>query len=206
MEEDVDGRLARGMARRALLLAAAVRVVAHAGAGALTHRAVASEAQVSIASVTYHFPTIGTLRRETFQDAGSKIGLELAALVHAATDRVDEVPDICGTYAVRLVVERRDETQAVLELIVAAGHDADLRPVVALYNGLLATLLTPYLGDEGRARTVGAAIQGILLVHFAGAFEGDTAALAELIADLIRRSRTAEPTTTSPDGPGRHTN
>lgn len=50
----VDGRLSRGTTRDAL--DAAVRIVAEFGANALTHRAVAKSAQVSFASVTYHFP------------------------------------------------------------------------------------------------------------------------------------------------------
>jgi DNA-binding transcriptional regulator YbjK len=202
MEIESDGRLARGAARRILLLDTAVRVVARNGSGALTHRAVASEAQVSIASVTYHFPSIGVLRRETLQYAGSSIGLELADLVLAATARVDDVPQICAQYAVRLVVERRVETAAVFELIVAAGHDEELRPVVALYNGMLADLLTPYAGDPGRAQTIGAAIQGLLLLQLANAFPVDPAALGEAVADLIRRYHAKESTNHGWNYPG----
>jgi TetR/AcrR family transcriptional regulator, regulator of biofilm formation and stress response len=150
---------------------------------------------VSIASVTYHFPSIGELRRETSQYAGSSIGLELADLVLAATARVDDVPKICAQYAVRLVVERRVETVAVFELIVAAAHDDELRPVVALYNGMLAELLTSYAGDPARAHIVGAAIQGLLLAQLANAFPVDPAALGEAVADLIRRYRAKEPVT-----------
>jgi DNA-binding transcriptional regulator YbjK len=200
-----DGRLARGAARRTLLLDAAVRVVARDGSGSLTHRAVAAEAQVSIASVTYHFPSIGELRRETLQHAGSSIGLELADLVRAATARIDEVPEICARYAVRLVFERRVETVAVFELIVAAAHDEELRPVVAVYNGLLADLLTPYEGDQGRASTVAAAIQGILLVQLASAFPVDKARLTVAVADLIRRYRAKNPATELSDPSDQHT-
>src|SRR5476651_2276383 len=161
MESETDGRLARGAARRILLLEAAVRIVAASGSGSLTHRAVAEEAHVSIASVTYHFPSIGDLRRETLEHAGSSIGLELAGLVLAASTRVEETPEICRAFAVRLVVERRIETAAVFELIVAAAHDDDLRPMVALFNDRLATLLHPYVGDQPSAQIVGAAIQGL---------------------------------------------
>jgi DNA-binding transcriptional regulator YbjK len=206
MQTESDGRLARGAARRNLLLDAAVRVVARTGSGSLTHRAVASEAQVSIASVTYHFPSIGELRRETLQYAGSSIGLELADLVLAATARVDDIPEICARYAVRLVVERRVETAAVFELIVAAAHDEDLRPVVAVYNGMLANLLTPYEGDQGRAQTVGAAIQGLLLVQLASAFPIDPAGLGEAVADLIRRYRAKEPVAHGLDRPDQQDN
>lgn len=200
-----DGRLARGEARRGLVLDAAVRVVAGSGSGALTHRAVAAEARVSIASVTYHFPSIGELRRETLEYAASSIGVELAQLVSAATARVEDTPDICGAYAVRLVVERRVETAAVFELIVAAGHDEDLRPVVATYNGLLADLLTPYEGDYGRAQTVGAAIQGLLLVQLAGPLPADPIGMGEAVADLIRRYRAVDPVTSSGHGARRGT-
>ena len=187
-----DGRLARGLARRTLLLDSAVSVVAANGAGALTHRAVATDAQVSVASVSYHFPSIAELRRETFQHAGSRIGLELADLVLAASASVEDTPEICGAYAVRLVDERRVETAAVFELIVAAGHDEALQPVVALYNGMLADLLTPYEGDRDRATTVAAAIQGLLLVQLASPFPDDSARLGAAVADLISRYRTVE--------------
>jgi DNA-binding transcriptional regulator YbjK len=183
-----DGRLARGAARRELLLEAAVRVVAASGSGSLTHRAVATEAQVSIASVTYHFASIGELRRETLQHAGSSIGFELVGLIQDASASVEDTPQICAAFAIRLVDERRIETAAVFELIVAAGHDEELRPVVAALNGYLADLLTPYEGDRSRALAVGAAIQGLLLVHLTG--PSPSRELGAAIADLITRYRT----------------
>ena len=160
MHDERDGRLARRNAARAVARAA-VRIVAASGSGSLTHRAVASAAHVSVASVTYHFPWIGDLRRETLEFAGSSIGFELASLVMAASTRVEQTPEICAAFAVRLVVERRVETAAVFELIVAAAHDTDLRPVVALFNDRLADLLTPYEGDRRGARVVGAAIRAV---------------------------------------------
>jgi DNA-binding transcriptional regulator YbjK len=187
MERETDGRLARGATRRSLLLESAIRVVADRGSGSLTHRAVADEAQVSIASVTYHFPSISDLRRDTLEHAGSSIGLELAGLVLAASTRVEETPEICAAFAIRLVVERRIETAAVFELIIAAAHDEELRPVVALYNDRLTDLLAPYEGDQRRARIVGAAIQGLLIVHLASPLPAHPAALGEAVADLIRR-------------------
>ena len=187
MGRETDGRLARGAVRRGLLLESAVRIVAASGSGSLTHRAVAEEAQVSIASVTYHFPSIGELRRATLEHAGSSIGFELAGLVLAASTRIEETPEICRAFAVRLVVERRIETAAVFELIIAAAHDEELRPVVALFNDRLTDLLEPFEGDQLNARVVGAAIQGLLIVHLAGPTTADPNALGEAVADLIRR-------------------
>jgi DNA-binding transcriptional regulator YbjK len=193
VETGQDGRLARGSARRALLLDAAVGVVARTGSGSLTHRAVASEAGVSVASVSYHFPSIGDLRRETLTHAGSGVGLELAGLVRSDLVQVDDIPEICAAYAVRLVVERRVETTAVFELIVAAAHDEDLRPVVAFYHGMLADLLAPYEGDRGRAAAVAAAIQGLVLVHMVSPFPAQPSELGEAVGDLIRRYRAHDP-------------
>ena len=184
-----DGRLARGSARRTLLLEAAVRVVADGGSGSLTHRAVATEAGVSVASVSYHFPSIADLRRGTFEQAGSSIGIELADLVLAASSSIDDTPEICSAYAARLVTERRVETAAIFELIVAAGHDEGLRPIVAVYNGMLTELLTPFTGDATRAQTVGAAVQGLLLVQLASPFPPDPSTFGTAVADLIRRFR-----------------
>jgi TetR/AcrR family transcriptional regulator, regulator of biofilm formation and stress response len=203
MEQTQDGRLARGAARRTLLLNAAVHVVATTGFGSLTHRAVATAAKVSVASATYHFPSISELRRETLEYAGSSIGLELASLVTAAVGRVDDIPEICAAYAVRLVTERRVETAAVFELIVAAAHDEDLRPVVSFYHAMLADLLTPYEGDAGRARTVAAAVQGLLLVHLVSPFGADPNALGSAVADLIRRYRASDPVKEHQDPEGR---
>ena len=187
MDEETDGRLARGAARRTLLLETAIWIVADRGSGSLTHRAVAEAAQVSVASVTYHFPSIVDLRRETFEHAGSSIGLELAGLVLAASTRIEDTPEICAAFAVRLVVERRVVTAAMFELIVAAAHDEELRPLVAMYNDRLTDLLTPYEGDHRNAQIVGAAIQGLLIVHLASPYGVDASALGEAVADLIRR-------------------
>jgi TetR/AcrR family transcriptional regulator, regulator of biofilm formation and stress response len=169
------------------LLDTAIRIVADRGSGSLTHRAVAEEAHVSIASVTYHFPSIADLRRETLEQAGSSIGLELAGLILAASTRIEQTPEICAAFAVRLVVERRIEAAAVFELIVAAAHDENLRSVVALYNERLTDLLAPYEGDRRSAGIVSAAIQGLLIVYLASPPPADPNAVGEAVADLIRR-------------------
>jgi DNA-binding transcriptional regulator YbjK len=137
--------------------------------------------------VTYHFPSIGDLRRETFEHAGSSIGLELAGLVLDTSTHIEDTPEICAAFAVRLVEERRVETAAVFELIVAAAHDEELRGLVALYNDRLTDLLAPYEGDRRSAQIVGAAIQGLLIVYLASPLAVNPSALGEAVADLIRR-------------------
>jgi DNA-binding transcriptional regulator YbjK len=189
MTTSPDGRLARGELRKLLLLDAAVKVVADGGSGALTHRAVASDAGVSLASVTYHFPSIGDLREAMFDHAGSRVGLAFRDLIETAGTRAEDVPELTAAFSVSLVTERRVDTTAVFEMIVAAGHDASLRPLVRFFNDRLAELLGPYVGERFTALTVAAAIQGLILGYLAQTDVEDAQALHDGITDLVRRYR-----------------
>lgn len=182
-----DGRRERGRARRELLLDAAVAVIASAGSGRLTHRSVASEAGVSLASVTYHFPGIDDLRAAAFDFAGSRIGLAFRALVESSGTRLADFPDLTAAYATTLVGVRRVDTIAVYEMIIAANHDDALKPVVRELDGHLADLLTPYVGDRSTALNVGSSIQGLILSQLARGDPADPGVLHDAVADLIRR-------------------
>ena len=191
MPTDPDGRRQRGRARRELLLDAAVAVIASAGSGNLTHRAVASKAQVSLASVTYHFPGIDDLRAAAFDFAGSRIGLAFRALVESSEAGSDAFPDLTADYATTLVGARRVDTIAVYEMILAASHDDALKPVIHELDGHLADLLTPYVGDRSTALNVGSGIQGLILSHLARGDATDPGVLHDAVADLIRRYATS---------------
>ena len=187
-----DGRLQRGRARRELLLDAAVAVIASQGASQLTHRAAAAEAGVSLASVTYHFPGIDELHRAAFAHAGSRIGLEFRAIVERHRNRPDRIPEITADYVATLVDDRRQDTVAVFEMILAASHNELLRPVIRELDGHLADLLTPYVGDRKTGLTVGASIQGLVLSHLARAKTTDARPLRHAVVDLVRRFRSTD--------------
>jgi DNA-binding transcriptional regulator YbjK len=59
-----SGRYARGQERSEALLAAVIRVIARDGVSGVTHRAVATEARVSLRSTTYYFESKETMIRE----------------------------------------------------------------------------------------------------------------------------------------------
>jgi DNA-binding transcriptional regulator YbjK len=187
-----DGRLQRGRARRELLLDAAVAVIASEGASQLTHRAVAAKAGVSLASVTYHFPGIDDLRRAAFDHAGSRIGLAFRALIRAHGKQPDDIPELTADYVATLVDDRRQDTVAVFEMILAARHNELLRPVIRQLNGHLADLLAPYVGDRRTGLTVGASIQGLVLSHLGGPGATDRRSLRDAVADLVRRFKKSE--------------
>jgi DNA-binding transcriptional regulator YbjK len=188
LEENTDGRLSRGMARKTLLLDAAACIVAESGANALTHRAVAKQSKVSLASVTYHFPSSDDLRRATFEHAGSRIGLQFAGLVDSSLD-IEALPEICANFTAALVTDHRTDTITVFEMILAAGHDPQLSPVTSLLNDRLAKLLKPYLRSKAAAQTVSAAIQGLVLIALAIDRPNRGSWLRSAVSDLIRRYR-----------------
>ena len=182
-----DGRIARGDARRLLLLDAAVNVIAREGAGSLTHRAVAAQAQVSLASITYHFPSIEELRRAVFDHAGSRIGLAFRAVLASGDVGIEAVPVVIAEFGASLTTHRREDSVAVFEMIVATVHSPELVSVIDLLNARLADLLEPYVGNRGRAVTVTSAIQGLILTALA--LKTAPSTLRTQIADLVRRFR-----------------
>jgi TetR/AcrR family transcriptional regulator, regulator of biofilm formation and stress response len=158
----------RGQARRELILAAGVRVVARAGAGAVTHRSVAAEAGVSLASTTYHFRGIDDLRRATFETAADEIGVEFDAALTRARSAMDPWRAASTRWSA-VLQEHRPAFVAVLEMLVAATHDDALAGVAQeLYRRAAASL-----ASEG--------------------FDAPEALAAELIglalADLVQRGR-----------------
>jgi AcrR family transcriptional regulator len=147
---------------------------------------------VSLASVTYHFPGMDDLRRAAFDHAGSRIGLAFRALIRAHGKQPDDIPELTADYVATLVDDRRQDTVAVFEMILAARHNELLRPVIRQLNGHLADLLAPYVGDRRTGLTVGASIQGLVLSHLGGPGATDRRSLRDAVADLVRRFKKSE--------------
>ncbi|MGJ7499386.1 TetR/AcrR family transcriptional regulator [Variovorax sp. ZT5P49] len=191
-----DGRFARGEARRLLLLDAAVRVIAREGTGSLTHRAAAAQADVSLASATYHFPNIEEFRRAVFDHAGSRIGLAFRAVLEAGDVQLADIPRVVAEFSASLTTVRREDTVAIFEMIVATVHRPELRSVIEVLDNRLADLLAPYVGNRREALTVTAAIQGLILTALASNTPAN--ALRVSIEDLVCRFRH------TPDNAARH--
>lgn len=72
-----DGRRLRGEQRRSELLQATLTVIERDGVAGVSHRAVASVADVSVASITYHFPTLDDLLVAALRSAAEDLAVEL---------------------------------------------------------------------------------------------------------------------------------
>ncbi|MER7230161.1 TetR family transcriptional regulator [Streptomyces olivaceus] len=156
---------ARGAARRSALLDAAADIVAGSGSGALTCRAVASTAAVSLASVTYHFASIEDLRRSMSERAVQLVGDELARTV---ADRPSgELPGLVADGVVALLAEHRSSVAVVQQTLLAAAHDSSARAVAHSFQQRVAALLAPAVGGGERGAAVAAALQGLVLAALA---------------------------------------
>ncbi|WP_433477950.1 TetR/AcrR family transcriptional regulator [Spirillospora sp. CA-142024] len=176
------------MSARDRILQATLRLIGEQGIGAVTNRAVAREAGVSLGSLTYHFPSQEDLLREalhTFVDEEiARITAYVTSLAEsgiAAVQAADEVEKAVVGFAYG------PEQIANLELHLHAARDPALREAsvrsVEAYDHLAAAILEA-LGipdAEGHAPAIVAMLYGLAVRRLA---TGDTAATGT--ADAFR--------------------
>jgi AcrR family transcriptional regulator len=128
VQEPVDGRRARGDASRRAILDAASTVIRRDGVAALTHRAVAESAEVSLARVAYHFGTIDDLLVAAATQYLADFDDRLQAVAAVALAGRRSVVEACTDFLLDLVTERSDEFLAMVEVRLALhrlGHHVD---------------------------------------------------------------------------------
>ncbi|MCB0910113.1 MAG: TetR family transcriptional regulator [Propionibacteriaceae bacterium] len=157
---------ARGQLRRRSILIAAVHVVARGGAGALTHRATAAAAGVSLASVTYHFPGIIDLRRATFAHAADVVGREFARTLDCGANPDAAVEALVARWR-DVGLARRAEFLALFALLVEALHEPELSEQVDALLSAPAAMLVAEGCPPDLADGVVAALVGLALVTLA---------------------------------------
>jgi DNA-binding transcriptional regulator YbjK len=159
---------------RDAILEAALRVIDRRGVDGLTHRAVAAEAGVSLASTTYHFAS----KQALVEEALGLVTDRSLALVTRHTD--GEEPLTTTELAARLealTVAQLAEADAPLiaqyELLLEAGRRPGLRPLAERWDTAYTAALRGLVGrasipqpDEATAILV-AALEGALLGHLA---------------------------------------
>jgi DNA-binding transcriptional regulator YbjK len=177
--------------RRDRILAAALRVIAAHGVDAATHRAVAAEAGVPLASTTYHFSSKAELVRDALERA-----VERSV---AAVDRASAPPYGRGAAALverllGLVALLEAEDQAPLaaqfELMLEAGRRPHLRPLAEHWSEAYTAGIERLAAGAGMpepalaARTISDLIDGALLIQLS--LPGDDFVRARLRPALER--------------------
>ncbi|WP_210491306.1 TetR family transcriptional regulator [Patulibacter sp. SYSU D01012] len=152
----MDGRRARGDARRAQLVDATLRVVERDGLAGLTHRAVAAEAGVPLASASYHFDGIADLAQAALRRAND----DLVAVV--AADRRPASPQGLARLLADEVARHHGRLIAEYELYLLAVRRPTLRAEALAWLDVVADRYAPEL-DERARRAFQALIEGICL-------------------------------------------
>ena len=161
---------ARGRRRREELLRAALRVIDERGVGGATHRAIAQEAGVPVATTTYYFASIDELLEaalELFVEdeigrleaVASRVGTHEGTTGELVSAVADEIAVACTPAQFELYVEarRRPALAAVVSRSLAAYR--------ALAEGLLRQVGCPE--PERAAPLVVALLDGLGVQHVA---------------------------------------
>ena len=146
----------KGQARRNALLDAVLTVLERDGASAVTHRAVASEAGVPVASATYYFATLDDLYLSALRRATEQLTTMFAGLGET---------DLHGFARIihRYTHEERAATVAQYELMFLAMRRDSLRDDAQAWYSALEHAIDPENLHPERTRVTALAVDGLLL-------------------------------------------
>lgn len=169
----------QGTGRREEILAATVRIIGSRGLGAVTHRAVAREADVPLAATTYYFSSKDELLREALrllaEDEIARIGRRAAEL---GADLGS--PQRSAAALAQVLLGDPAAGQALVakfELYLEAARDPDLRVTASHWRGAFIALAESVLQTVGapepqrRAQLLVAAIDGTLVHELSSGIE-----------------------------------
>ncbi len=183
----------RGVARRRVLLEAAVRVIGRGGIAAVDHRAVAAEAGVPLGSTTYYFES----KDDMVAQALNYVADREAERLRAAADRglLDAGAESFPARLADAVIDAWAGDRVVLlaqyELYLESARREDLRPAAERWDSAYRELLEGALeqlglpDSERRASLLCAGLDGLLLDHVATG--SDPQKLRALAIELIER-------------------
>ncbi|AEV83861.1 TetR family transcriptional regulator [Actinoplanes sp. SE50] len=169
-------------ARRAALAAATMEIIAEAGVGRTTHRAVAARAGLPLGATTYYFPTLDDLIAAGLRYSCDAMRADLdvwSTRLAAAPDMPAELTALTAEY-----LQDRRQVRIEYELCMAAARDARLRALAETWMDGLPEILHPWVGEPA-ARDICALLDGIILRALVTETELDAPGLTAAIRRLI---------------------
>ena len=142
----------RSQRRLVQLRAAAAAVLLAQGFDAVTHRAVAAQAEVPLGSVTYYFADRDDLVRQALEHAGQGWLAAARDAVDALPSRLTSRPAVARAVLAVAVGDAAD-LGSLYERYVQASRTGQLRDVVADLDRALTDLLGEVLRRSGRSRS-----------------------------------------------------
>ena len=171
-EGQESGRAPRGIARRDAILRAAIELIGEQGPDALTHRAVADRAGLSLSATTYWFSSKEEIFREAVALAAREEVARLERLVLDLAPRQVEPVEWARELSAALAADvRRNPAQpvAMYEFVLEASRDPDLRDEVGRWETAHVRLAEAGLRAVGSAdpetdaHVVVAVVSGLML-------------------------------------------
>lgn len=184
-------RQERSRQRRDELLEAAVRVFAYGGIRAVTHRAVAAEANLPTASTTYYFASIKDLVREAIR---RRLGRWIDSLENGGISSID-LSNLTDADQVTSILQRfftiYDSTTSGVDLalFIQAVRDPELREdtvraTETFHRRLIAMLVSSGIEDaEPLAAAMSAQLVGVAMQRQCS---DDDEAAAQYLAHALR--------------------
>lgn len=145
-------------ARRRAILEAAAEIIVEQGASALTHRAIAARADVSLGSTTAYFASIDELRELALQSLADEIDTALAEVEQDFPSLDEDAVDRAVTRMHEFLLDSR-QVHAAIALVNAGMNDQSLRALAQRWTDRLAEILARLLGDE-RAMAIALYLDG----------------------------------------------
>ena len=178
---ETSGRAGHGTGRRAAILEATVSVLVRGGLAAVTHRAVAREADVPLAATTYYFSSkeelLGEALATMVEDEIMRLGQRAAEMGEGLSSPGDSAAALA-----EVLFPDADATLALLakfEVYLEAARRPELREPAAHWQDALADLATMTLAAGGArdperlAPVVIAGIDGIIIHELSRGITGD---------------------------------
>ena len=169
--------------RRQAIIEAAARIIVQEGLVGLSHRRVATLADVPVGSTTYYFRDLDALRQEALAyaaDAGAHILQEWSRAL-------DEHEDLPATLA-RLTADylaNSNQHRTLTELYTAASHRSEVQPLARRWFDGLVELLTPRIGRQA-AEAVAVFLDGVFMHALITDIPLSTASLTDALQRLTR--------------------
>lgn len=192
MSTSNESKRPRGAARREALLEAVLEIVAEVGAEAVTHRRVAEQAQLPLASTTYWFDS-----KEDLLTAALELAAERdVARLHELADRLHERDPVEAVLATVLdpvdEPSSRASLMATYALLLEAARRPALQELARRWTAAYLETIGELLERAGSARPredahlILSAADGLLLEQLAaGIAEDPRPALGRLVRILI---------------------
>ncbi len=136
--------------RRRAIINAAAQIVAEQGATALTHRAVAARANVSLGSTTRYFASIDELYQAALRCLSDENEESLGHIEAELAAHNDDLAELFASLAHSWLLDSH-QVRASVALTTAATSDAGLRELAVRWTDRLVNILAGYVGAERAA-------------------------------------------------------